>query len=373
MNRLEYLLSAFALRVCYFLFRLAPVDQNKIVFASARADVLEGNLKHLHSAIRRERPDLRPVLLLERYSYDFVGKLRYMFRLVRGAYHLATARFFIVDNAYLPLHVAKHRKGTTVIQVWHAAGALKRFGVDISAQERTTENRFVHRNYDYVVVGSTAAIAPYASALRTDPAHVITLGTPRTDYFFDEDALAETRARFFAKYPELKGKKLVLYAPTFRGHGRKKKPYAGLDFAALRKALPDDYVLINKNHPVLDVHSEKPGDYDIAADSFDINELFPIIDVLVTDYSSSIFEYAPFRKPLVLLVDDLESYSRNPGLYIDYKTAMIGAQAVDTDGVAQAIIEGPFDPTSYDAFIEEHCHLMDGHASERFVDWFNRL
>ena len=71
-------------------------------------------------------PELDYVLLLEPYSYGLAGKLAYLVRLVRGMYYLQTAGLFVIDNAYLPVHVAPHRPATTVVQVWHAAGALKR-------------------------------------------------------------------------------------------------------------------------------------------------------------------------------------------------------------------------------------------------------
>jgi CDP-glycerol glycerophosphotransferase (TagB/SpsB family) len=93
-------------------------------------------------------------------------------------------------------------------------------------------------------------------------------------------------------------------------------------------------------------------------------------DVLVTDYSSSIFEWALLQRPLVLLVPDLAAYERDPGLYLDYRTEMIGAQVVDTAGVAAAILAAKVDPLVWDAFLERHLGPGIGHASERFVERF---
>ena len=110
-------------------------------------------------------------------------------------YHLRTAGLFIVDNAYLPIHVAPHRPGTTVVQVWHAVGALKRFGADTLAPLAEPERTFLHRHYDFVVTTAESARAPYAAALRTPIERVLALGAPRTDFFFDESAMAAARAR----------------------------------------------------------------------------------------------------------------------------------------------------------------------------------
>ena len=98
--------------------------------------------------------------------------------------------------------------------------------------------------------------------------------------------------------------------------------------------------------------------------------LFTLTDVLVTDYSSSIFEFALLHRPLVLLVPDLAEYERDPGLYLDFRREMIGAQVADTAGVIAAVSAGVVDRAAYDSFIARHLGAADGRASERFVEHF---
>lgn len=370
MTLLEYFLSALWLRACYLACALLPVKADKAVFASARAEKLEGNLLFVYNEMRRQRPDFEYVLLLERYSYSLLGKLKYLAKLTRSSYHLATARYFIVDNAYLPLHVGPHRKGTTVVQVWHAAGALKKFGMDVTDPNREVENRFVHRYYDLVVVGSEWARAPYASALRTDISRVVALGTARTDMLLDDGAVARARDRFFAEYPQLVGKKIVLYAPTFRGQGAGKHSVDALDARLLKQRLGGEWAFVHKTHPVMAAASSGESGYDaVIGTDYDLNELFCVADVFVTDYSSAIFEWALLRKPLVLLVEDLADYEKNPGFYLDFRKEMIGEFAKTTDDVAQLLATSSWDFSGYDDFLARHCPLDDGHASERVVDW----
>jgi len=102
----------------------------------------------------------------------------------------------------------------------------------------------------------------------------------------------------------------------------------------------------------------------------ELNELFTLADILVTDYSSSIFEWALLRRPLVLLVPDLEQYVSDTGLYLDYRTEIIGTLVTDTDGVAAAIVEGDFDLSGYATFVDRHLRASDGTASARFVEHF---
>lgn len=367
----EYLLARIVLRTLGRLFARFPFRPRRVVFATARTPVLEGNLAFIHRAMRARHPRLDDVFLLEPYSYGWAAKARYLLRLIRGTYYLQTSGLVVVDNAYFPVHVMPHRRQTTVVQVWHAAGALKRFGLDAPSLRRPSERRFLHRNYDYVVVGGESAREPYASALRTPMGRVLPLGSPRTDFFFDAEAMATARERLLASHPELRDRRVVLYAPTFRGAGEGKRAAPGFDARRLRDALPADHALILKAHPNLDPAATPTDGYDAVIDpTAEINEVFTIADILVTDYSSSVFEWALLRRPMVLLVGDLDAYERDPGMYLDYRSGMIGVQVADTDGVARAILEDRFDLAGYDAFVERHLGASDGGASARFVDRF---
>jgi CDP-glycerol glycerophosphotransferase (TagB/SpsB family) len=371
MTRVEYWLSSLVLRLLGRLLRVLPMAPRRVVLATARVSRLEGNLLHLDRAMRARYPNLEYVHLLEPYGYGLAGKLAYMGRLIRGMYHLSRARLFIVDNAYLPIHVAPHRPGTKVIQVWHATGALKRFGADTTLPLREPERSFLHRHYDAVVVSAESARLPYSRALRTPVEHVHALGTPRSDFLYDHAAQADARRRVLDQFPQLAGRKVVLYAPTFRGRGPDKRPAEGLDVAALRRLLPADFAVVLKSHPNLDPDLVATSGYDAVIDpAAEIDEVFAATDIFVTDYSSSIFEWAVLRRPLVLLVPDLVDYERDPGLYLDYRTEMIGIQVVDTDGVAAAILADDFDLAGYEAFVERHVGPAHGRASERFVERF---
>jgi CDP-ribitol ribitolphosphotransferase len=370
-NLLEYRLASLVLRVLVLLVRVLPVRRRRVVLATARLPTLEGNLLHLHDAIRAIRPDLEVALLLQPYTYDLVDKVRYLARLVRGVYLVHTSRLVVVDNAYLPVHVAPHRPATTVVQVWHAPGALKRFGADTAGGLGEPERRFLHRYYDYVVAPGEGARAPWSRALLTPIDHVLPLGTPRTDRFYDTAALDASRSWLQAVHPELRDRKVVLYAPTFRGRGRAKVGTRALDGARLRERLPAEYALVLKSHPNLDPSTQPTAGFDVVADpKGDMNDWLALADVFVTDYSSSIFEWAILHRPLVLVVDDLEAYEKDPGMYLDYRTEMIGTQVVGADGVADAIVEGRFELSGYDRFISATIDACDGHAAERFVDRF---
>ena len=387
MNRLEYRLAAAVLIVLGWLFDRLPGHPRRVVLASPRKPHLDGNLAAIELAIRRIRPDADLVVLAEMYGYGLLGKLAYAVRMVRGTYHLRTAGLVIVDNAWLPVHVAPHPARTTVVQVWHAAGALKRFGYDTVEPPEEPERTFLHRHYDWVVTSGDASREPWSRALRTPLEHVLALGSARTDVFFQPDAVAAIRARVIAEHPALEGRRVITYAPTFRGRGRGKRPAGGLDAARLRAALGPGDVLVLKSHPNLDRTLVDTAGFDVVVDpAEDMNDLLLATDVLVTDYSSSIFEWALLRRPLVLVVPDLAAYERDPGLYLDYRTEMIGRQVADTGGVIAALAavardaaggEGgtrapTVDDAAWDAFVARHLGASDGRSADRIVERFVR-
>lgn len=370
MNRLEHALASAVLRILGFFFDRLPI-RTRTVLATARVTRLEGNLAFLHDEIRRTRPGVRLVTLLEPYSYGLLGKLAYLARLVRGMYLLRTSSLFVVDNAYLPVHVARHRRGTTVVQVWHAVGALKRFGADTATGLAEPERSFLHRHYDYVVCAGEESRRPYAAALRTPLERVLPLGVARTDFFFDAAAIAAARERVLAAYPALREGRVVLYAPTFRGRGRAKRAAQGFDPNAVRASLPPGHVLALKSHPNLDPSLVSRAGFDVVIDpSLEINEVLAATDILVTDYSSSIYEWALLRRPLVLLTQDLAEYERDPGLYLDARTDLIGEHVDRPDDLPRAITAAKVDDTAWQAFVERRIGACDGHASARFVERF---
>lgn len=375
MNSLEYYFSKTFLTFFGWIFSLCPLDNEKIVFASARDNKPTGNLAALIAAYSLAYPQAHIILDFQTYSYGLMGKIKYVLSLVKTTYHLKTARYFFVDNALFPIHVVKHRAGTTVIQVWHATGIMKKFGLDTQAPERKVENRFLHKNYDYVIADSEPTREAYARAFGTPIERVLTLGSARTDELLKPAAAKAAREKLLHEHPELKGKTLLLYAPTFRGFSAQKESARSLDINMLKQALGSSFAVIYKPHAVITPQASKA--FDVVLDSHaDINDYLPGVDGVISDYSSVIFEAALLYKPIYKMCADFNTYNKQNGFYLDYLNDVPGVNCVGTNELAKEIREhgvllSPEQIERYAAFCARFCTYSDGAATERIMKRFS--
>ena len=159
----------------------------------------------------------------------------------------------VLDTYIIPASMIPHRKGTKVVQMWHALGAIKKFGWQTvgkegGSSEKTAKLMKMHNGYDYVVCASDITAEHFSEAFRTDKGKIVKYGLPRIDYIksvVSGDRHDEQLERIHKVYPQLKNdKKTILYAPTFR-RGK------AVDVQKLIDALgPDKYNIVVKLHPL---------------------------------------------------------------------------------------------------------------------------
>ncbi|WP_017578596.1 bifunctional glycosyltransferase/CDP-glycerol:glycerophosphate glycerophosphotransferase [Nocardiopsis valliformis] len=296
-------------------------------------------------------------------------------------YYEALARSeFIVSNAHLPVWFDK-RPGQTIVQTWHGS-MLKRIGFDISDVQ--FGNRDYHERlkretnqWDYLVSPSPWATPILRSAFGFE-GEILETGYPRNDIFHrpEREALTE-RVRGRLGLPE--GKKVVLYAPTWRdnkfyGPGKYKLDL-NLDLQRLYEELGDDHVLLVRRHPnIVDRVPTVGKDFVYDVSSYpEIQELFLVTDILVTDYSSLMFDFANTGRPMLFFTYDLEEYRDNlRGFYFDFETTAPGPLLRTSDEVIESIrgIDGvrAEHAERYDAFVKQFCPLDDGKAAARVVE-----
>lgn len=146
------------------------------------------------------------------------------------------------------------------------------------------------------------------AAMKLNKGVVKATGLSRTDLFFDDSYKQKCYELFYKKHPDAIGKKLVLWAPTFRGKANNPFILGKNYIDELQEKLGEEWYVLTKVHPHLDSKNH------ISNTNIPTEELLPIIDILITDYSSVIFDYILLSKPLILFVPDYEEYKQKRGI-----------------------------------------------------------
>ena len=365
-------------RIGFAIGRFLPL-RPRVVFAISHSFEISGNLAFIRDELDRRDPPIPYRILAHRTARTWRSWLGTFVRLAQAGFSIATSRVFIVDDYFFPLYVIKPRKGTTVVQTWHASGAFKKIGWSVldksfGADEELVSQVAIHSNYDVCLMASKKAAVYYADAFRQPLEKFRTdLGMPRTDVLFGEDKTMRIAAEVRAKYALPAGKRVVLYAPTFRGDTvRRAKSPENLDLRAMAEGLAVDHILLLRLHPFVRKATPIPDDLRSFAidvsDHPDIHELMLVSDVLITDYSSAIFEFSLLERPMIFFAPDHDDYLHERGFYWDYQTGVPGPVFETTEEVAAHLRAGTFDLERVAAFKAESFEVADGHASERFVD-----
>ncbi|HEM1992819.1 TPA: CDP-glycerol glycerophosphotransferase family protein, partial [Listeria monocytogenes] len=355
------------------IFRLAtlmPRKKDQVILATERSTSLEGNLLAIYDYLFYND--------MPQKVYVFLRKNRNWFEMFQLYYALGRTKTIVLDDYYNKIYGLKFNKKTHVVQSWHATGAFKKFG--FSALEGTDANTEefetrAHSPYTDVLVSSEGIIPEYMEAFRKQANQIKPIGVPRTDVFFDQEYVAYTKEKYMKMYPQLRDKKVLLYAPTFRGGPNERFNYSVvLDIAALKKELGDTHILILKFHPVIknvsfNVDENDPFILDLTLNN-DINDLMLFSDALITDYSSVIFEFSLMNKPIYFFAYDIDDYLDERGFYFDYKATIPGEVFKDTPSLIESIKTGKYNYDELEVFKKKFVGSLDGNSTKRFVETY---
>ena len=286
----------------------------------------------------------------------------------------------VLDTYCIPASMIPHRKGTEVIQMWHALGAVKKFGWQTVGKEGGSSEKVarlmkMHRGYDYIVSPSDITAEYFCEAFKAGRDKVVKYGLPRIDYIKSVASGSmhdELAGKILDKYPELKnGKKTVLYAPTFR-RGK------AVDVKGLADAFdPEKYNIVVKLHPLYRGNDENvaEGRPNVIDDGvFSSYDWLSVADIIISDYSSFVIESVLADKPLYIYAYDLEDYEANTGLNIDFTAEPVAAYVFSSaDELAAAAAEDNYDFNALHAFRDRYIDINTENCTAALADFIVSL
>ena len=343
------------------LFKIFPIDEKMITFIIDSAESFKGNLDYIKKEFERRGNFEFNFFYKDKISPDSFKKL-------------ATSKYVFLNDNFFPLAFMNFKSETKVVQLWHAPGASKKFGGSVASHDDVEMLLKIGKNTDYLISSSKKIEDYYAEAFQIDKSKIKALGVPRIDYYFENHDLNRLKEDFSKKYNIDSSKKIVLYAPTFREEEGYNNVFNYLDLKKFNEALGDDYVLALRLHPkIKDFYKgniESNEEYVDCSDYPSEQELMLLSDILITDYSSIMIEYAILDRPIMFFVYDLDNYLKTErGFYYDFKKTVPGKLVYSSDELINAIKDNDFDKDKISGFTKTQFDVIDGKSSERVVDF----
>lgn len=307
--------------------------------------------------------------LIKKVFSNLKSTLSYYFSLYDQMVSIASSKVIIVDGYNLPVSLLKHKKGTKVIQMWHALGAIKKFGYQSIGKVdgiNPTVARILkmHANYDYVISGSEGMNKYFAEAFNVPIEKVLAIGTPSIEFLKNKDNKITKKIK--EKYPALKNKINVLYSPTFRNE--KNYNYEELinntDFTKVN--------LIITNHFKVEERATDPRVININSNEFQTFDILKIVDYVITDYSALMIDAAVINKKILLYVYDYDEYKKNNGVNLDLLNDFPTIAYQDAKKLMNVINKNKYDIKAYHEFQKKYTPHIKTTSTEANMDLIKR-
>ena len=342
----------------------------RILFASEMRPTLAGNLLRIRDRMRER-------------GLDSHYEMRYSFRTLdtvtpEGTMLLASevnaADVILIDDYFPLLNKVKLREDQRLIQVWHAGSGFKSVGYSRFGNYGSPRLTDTHRKYTFAICGSSHLVPVYAEVFGIPESSVIPTGVPRIDTFLDPVRVPQVTAAFDDAYPDFVGKKKILFAPTFRGESARTAfyDYSQLDFARLHALCGDEYVFLIRMHhfisdppPIPEEFSDRIFDFSHFPDG---NDLLHSTDILITDYSSILYEFSLLDRPMLFFAYDRDLYSATRGFHRDYNEMAPGRVCLTFDDLVAAIENEDFEQWRVEEFRRDNFDHIDTDSADRVID-----
>lgn len=383
-------LMAIVLRMLANILHILPRKQ-RVALLSRQSEKMSMDYRMLADELQKRLGKDNVVVCLTEPESKNVPK--FVIGTLRQLVIACTSKVIVVDGYVPAVSIPTKSKGTTVIQMWHSPGAIKKFGyqcLDTPAgrSRESAEAGRMHRNYDYVIAGGPGAVRAFSEAFDYPHEQVVALGLPRIDFLLAKTPCERSkRAERILKENEFlsNGKPTILYAPTLRKGAGYNEDWLTHNLGQLASALeakgekgnaPANLVITG--HPLNGDFSEAllkehPCIHEVPRAA--TIDLISVSDAMVSDYSAVALEAALLGIPVELYVPDLEQYEQSPGLNIDLKAAAplsthqnAGEAMAQALTMAQAHHEGRDARNDFSKLADVYFQGIDVGCTQRIAD-----
>ena len=336
---------------------------NKVVFLSRQSDKPGLDFLLLRDELLRRDPSVKIVMITKRLEKNLSSIIRFVWYTFVSLYHLATSSVCVLDSYWPVVSMLQHKESLTVIQMWHAIGKMKQSGYQTlgkkyGRQEDIAEAMDMHKGYDVVIAGADSMNDYYCASFGVEKEQLLNIGLPRIDYLLENRK--SNRDLLLTIYPQLKGKTLVLYAPTFRRG-------VAIDYSHVVKAFPSDkYALIVKPHPN-QIVKNKEALLPYMYNNLPTIAVLDACDIVITDFSAISFEAAVINKPIYFYLYDYENYLAINGVNINPYEEMPNSVFKNLDELINAIKNEPYDMAALQDFRERYLPAKMGYSTHRLT------
>ncbi|MCR4672239.1 MAG: CDP-glycerol glycerophosphotransferase family protein [Lachnospiraceae bacterium] len=353
----------------------AENGKKTVLFLTQQNETIRYNLEAVRSRMEERGLDQDFETRLYARSLASVPKRKwpsYEFEVVK---ELACADYVFMDDHSPVLDWLVPDKRLVITQLWHAGAGYKAVGYSRWGHTSTPGPVSCHRRYTYGITPGREIAFFFSEQFGINEEQILPTGMPRMDKYLDKAHMEETKRKLYEENPAWKGKKVILFAPTYRGFGRRTAhyPFEKIDFQRLYDFCGSGSVVLFKMHPwVMDPvpipENMKDRMFDVTR-HLDINDFYYITDILISDYSSGMSEYALTGKPVLLYAFDELQFAYSRGFHREYSRNVPGKIVHTFDELMEALEKEDFDTWKSAAYARKHFDYTDTSSSDRVIDW----
>lgn len=367
----------------YYICKPLPIQKKKVFCIVTHDDGEASNVSILVKALKEQNRGYTFCYItktdtsLVKGFLDWRKIISFFFR---KPYEMARAEIVLLDNIFLPLAYIHCKKNSKIVQLWHGTGTIKKFGQDANTGKLKELERRANQNITHLIVNSREMKNLYTGAFGVEEKRVFPVGMPKTDELLKrikvetKEKVNPDKEYIYQKYGIPNDKKLVLYAPTFRDQ-EIENPKVIERISVLLRELPNEYCIGLRLHPFIAKGFKEPmTDSRVfqLSDETDVNSILMASDLLITDYSSIIFEYCLMERPIIFYAYDINEFSNHGrGFYHNYESYVPGPVAYRGKEVTDLLRKNQFDMNMVRRFKEKNYPYLDGNATKRLLELLN--